>query len=371
MENMKKGILRFVLIIALLILAFLTLTLISYLLYLLFSYSRIENVTSLEIENNQNGAVRTGSEYTILTYNIGFGAYTPEYSFFMDTGEMENGKETKGKYGKAIDKESVLTTTQGVIETLKQFDADFVFLQEVDKKASRTYKVNQVNMIRSDFSNYGSVFAVNFHSAFLFYPLLDPHGKTLAGLLTLSKYRIENATRISYPIATDFSKFFDLDRCFSVIRIPTENQKELVLINSHMSAYDKGGKIRAKQLEVIQDFLSKERNKGNYIILGGDFNHILGEELVDVFPSKQKTPSWISVLKDSDIPEGFSMLRAENATSVPTCRGADIPYEKGVNYTAVIDGFIISDNIEASAENIDNDFRYSDHMPVRLSFVLK
>ena len=31
--------------------------------------------------------VEPGQEYGILTYNIGFGAYTPSFSFFMDGGK--------------------------------------------------------------------------------------------------------------------------------------------------------------------------------------------------------------------------------------------------------------------------------------------
>ena len=56
---------------------------------------------------------------------------------------------------------------------------------------------------------------------------------------------------------------------------------------------------------------------------------------------------------------------------MPTCRSTDIPYTKGVNYTSVLDGFIVSDNIEATAINIDADFEYSDHNPVLLNFRLK
>ena len=67
----------------------------------------------------------------------------------------------------------------------------------------------------------------------------------------------------------------------------------------------------------------------------------------------------------------MSIVNAYNNKDVPTCRTADIPYTKGVNYTSVIDGFIISDNIIATAENIDADFMYSDHNPVKLTFKLK
>ena len=41
-----------------------------------------------------------------------------------------------------------------------------------------------------------------------------------------------------------------------------------------------------------------------------------------------------------------------------------------MNYTTVVDGFLVSDNVRAEAENIDTDFAYSDHNPVLLTFEL-
>ena len=55
---------------------------------------------------------------------------------------------------------------------------------------------------------------------------------------------------------------------------------------------------------------------------------------------------------------------------MPTCRGADLPYTPGVNYTTVVDGFLVSDNVQARAENIDTWFAFSDHNPVKLTFTL-
>ena len=69
--------------------------------------------------------------------------------------------------------------------------------------------------------------------------------------------------------------------------------------------------------------------------------------------------------------EGFSVVKPDNLADVSTCRGSDIPYEKGVSYTATIDGFIVSSNVEATARNIDTGFANSDHNPVLLTFKLK
>ena len=55
----------------------------------------------------------------------------------------------------------------------------------------------------------------------------------------------------------------------------------------------------------------------------------------------------------------------------PSCRNADTPYEEGKNYSTVLDGFIVSDNVLATATVYDTDFLYSDHNPVILNFILK
>lgn len=343
----------------------------GYVVYMQANYYRIEDHAPLEVENDQNRTLKTGEEYTAVTYNIGFGAYGPDYSFFMDTGEMEDGTLTAGKYGKGMSKESVETNTKGAAGELERLNADFMLLQEVDADADRSYHIDQREELKKRFSDHGNVFAYNFHSAYLFYPFSDPHGAVDAGLLNFSRYQIGEAERRSYPVDNSFvTKFTDLDRCFAVMRLPVEGGKELVLINSHMSAYDEGGLIRAQQLELLNSVMEEEYRAGNYVIVGGDFNHALGEAVAEGFPTKQKFPAWVSVLTQDEIADGIAIVRAENELETPTCRGADIPYTKGVNYTTVVDGFLVSDNVEAAAENIDTDFGYSDHNPVLLRFEL-
>ena len=54
------------------------------------------------------------------------------------------------------------------------------------------------------------------------------------------------------------------------MKIPVTNGHKLILINSHMSAYDKGGKMRVKQLRLLNSVMESEYKKGNYVIVGGD-----------------------------------------------------------------------------------------------------
>ena len=345
----------------------------AYVAYLMLTYDRIPDNDPTEVQGNPATTLVSGKAYTAATYNIGFGAYTPDYTFFMDEGIMLDGTKTVGEHSTAVSRESVEACTAGAIETIKSLNVDFALLQEVDTDSTRSYGVNQKAAFENAFPSFSSAFAVNFHSAFLAYPIGDPHGVVNAGLLVLGDAHVDSAVRRSFPIDESFpTKFFDLDRCFLVERLPVEgeNGKELVLVNSHMSAYDEGGLIRAQQLDLLMGLLAEEVAKGNYVIVGGDWNHALcGSETL--YPSAQQVAPWVATFDESELPQGLSVVRPENLADVPSCRGDDIPYQEGYTYTVTVDGFIVSGNVKASAENVDTGFAYSDHNPVKLSFILE
>ena len=236
----------------------------GYLAYMLGTYYRIDDHFAVEIENNQAPTLELGKEYTAATYNIGFGAYTPDYTFFMDEGIMEDGTHKVGAHSVAASEESVRACTQGSIDLIREINPDFALFQEVDTKSTRSYNVDQKAAIEDAFPNMGSAFAVNFHSSFLAYPIPEMHGIVNAGLLSLSDTRVQSAVRRSFPVDDGFpTKFFDLDRCFLIERIPVSNGADLVLINNHMSAYDEGGKIRAQQLELLTGVMKSEAHALN------------------------------------------------------------------------------------------------------------
>lgn len=368
LDNMKSF--KKIIIILLIVLGFLLVVFGSYVLYITLQYNRIEDSKSYtnEIVNNQEELLSYEKEYSITTYNIGFGAYNHDFSFFMDSGVMKDGKKVSGKLSKAVSKSIVLSNTSGSIDIIKKYNPDFAFYQEVDTSSTRSFKINQYKMIQESFIEMASVYVSNFHSAYLAYPIFDHHGKVNSGIATFSKYKIDNVIRKSLEITNAFpTKFFDLDRCFSATYVPTVDNRYLVLINVHLSAYDEGGVYRKKQWQQLNDYLTMEYEKGNYIVCGGDFNHDIANS-IDKFDTTQEIPSWVYELKESDLCDNFSFATSSNA---PTCRSTDLPYTKGINYSVVVDGFIVSNNVEViEITNIDNDFLYSDHNPVYLKFKL-
>lgn len=371
-----KKIFKRLLIVLTSIVTFVLVIVIAYVIYLSSTYYRIEdnmNYTN-NIETNSNELALLDTVYTVTTYNIGFGAYNHDFSFFMDSGKMLTGEVVSGTGSKAESLDVVMTNTMGSISTVAAVNPDFMFFQEVDVKATRSYKVNQYQKLTERFNTFDSIYISNFHSGYLFYPFHDPHGKVEAGIVTMSSKKIDEVVRYKLEIDESFpTKFFDLDRCFSASYLPIEgSDKMLVLVNVHLSAYDEGGVYRTKQWIQLNNFLRQEVELGNYVVCGGDFNHdISNDDKFQGFPTTQEKPEWVYTLKDSDFTSNVG-LHFATSTNAPTCRSTDLPYVKGVNYSVVVDGFITSSNVEVIlVETLDNDFLYSDHNPVVLKFKLK
>lgn len=366
------------------ILLALVIVLAAYIIYLYASYHRIPDNQELQVEeisqNTEAGnELTTEKNYSALTYNIGFGAYTPDFSFFMDGG--------KSSWAKSKDR--VKETIKGAGELVAFKDPDFALVQEIDLDATRSYHVNEYSILKENIPAYNCVFAQNYDSAFLFYPFTQPHGKSKAGLALFSKYPITGSLRRSFPISTSFTKFFDLDRCYSISRVPVDNGKELVIFELHMSAYGNSDAIREGQIRMLSEDMQKEYEAGNYVICGGDFNHDLKaadtqSKASDASNNTQtdsgdsaEPESWAYPFPRSELPEHFSfcldqLSEDEKNDHWNSARNADMEYVPGETYTVTLDGFIISDNVECTKyENVNTGYSYSDHDPVYMEFQLK
>lgn len=332
----------------------------GYFLFMVATDYKPESEIPIDVENNQSKKVEKKDEISITTLNTGYCGTDKDVDFFMDGGTMS----------RAISEEKVKEDLNGIIEYMKHLNSDVYFLQEVDKESTRSFNVNQYEYYKNQFEDYGDMFAINYKVPWVPVPISKPHGKVLGGLTTLSKYYIDENTRYDLPGKENFLRQLgDLDRCMMVSRTPVEDGKELVLINAHLSAYDKGGKVRLQQLNFIEKFLNNEYEKGNYVVLGGDFNQQIPGTSYRDFETTQQKPAWLQDIPKDFKPKGFKWEVDEN---IPTSRTMDIKYKKGENLLSIIDGFLVSDNIDVINVKGDNmDFKYTDHNPVTINFKLK
>ena len=219
---------------------------------------------------------------------------------------------------------------------------------------------------------WDSTFAQNYDSPYLFWPPLEPHGANRSGMLSLSRFSMSSALRRSLPIEKGVMKLVDLDRCYAVHRIPVEEGRELVLYNVHLSAYTSDGAIAEEQMEMIFSDMLAEYRRGNYAIAGGDFNKDLLGNSEEVFGVSGEDYTWAQAVPPELVPAGLTLVAPlDNEAPVPSCRNADQPYGPE-DFVLVADGFVVSDNVSVEASSaVDTGFRWSDHNPVYLDFVLK
>ena len=357
---MKEKILKFTKKILIFILAMAILIPVYYVIYLYCGYQRIADNKTIKIVDNTTLKIPADQELTVLTYNIGFGAYSDDYSFFMDGGE----------HGTALSKEAVEQNLGTAIDVMKAHDPDVMFLQEVDIDGTRSYHVDQTAIIAENFGEYDNATAVNYNSPYFLYPLHDPIGKNKSGMMTLSRYTMTKAVRKSLPVEDSLYKYLDLDRAYTVTKIATESGKLLVAYNVHLSAYTSDGTIADEQFSLLLDDMVSEYEKGNYVIAAGDFNKDLLGDSSDYFERREGDFTWAKPINTEVIPEVFILYPTSNA---PSCRNADSPYRgDGTDFVLTVDGMLASDNVQViSSETVDTGFKCSDHNPVKYKIILK
>ena len=200
---------------------------------------------------------------------------------------------------------------------------------------------------------------------------MPPIGRVNSGLLTTTVYDIDSAERISLPCPFNWPvSTANLKRCLLVSYLPISGtNSKLVIVNLHLEAYDDGeGKIA--QTKQLREFIQSEYEKGNYVIAGGDFNQIFPNGL-DKYPNTHKDLWEPGTISEDIMPEGWTLAYD---LETPSCRLLNQPYDPSDTENTqhyVIDGFILSPNVELVAVNtLDEGFTYSDHNPVKLQVKL-
>jgi endonuclease/exonuclease/phosphatase family metal-dependent hydrolase len=329
-----------------------------------FSPKAIEKLTverNLERAGNFESIVKKDVPLKATTFNIGYCGLDRNQDFFMDG----------GKGSRSSSKEQTLTNLRNITNAFLLEEPNFILIQEADVRSTRSYYINQKESLQTDLAGYSSTFGLNYKVSWVPAPFLHPMGSVYSGLLTFSQYKSNSVVRFQYPGSEKWPRqMFDLERCFIENRLPVEGGKELLLINSHLSAYDEGGKIRQQQLDYLSKYIVEQyAQKGNYVIVGGDWNHILPGTDPALFESVEQQPFWLQKMPDDFTPEGFKWAVDRY---VPTVRTIAAPYQKDFNFLAVIDGFLVSPNVyiqKVKGHNLD--FENSDHNPVSCTFILK
>lgn len=308
------------------------------------------------------------SVMSFLIWNIGFGGLGEESDFFYDAGRTLYSGDKKIR----MPLEWVDKNEAGIQQMIQSNPADFVLLQEVDRDSRRSYHHDQFADIRTSLKDYSAYFGLNYQVGRVPLPFFEPwnvYGKVRSGIATYSRFASPEAVRLQLPGEYAWpTRIFQLDRCLLINRIPLLKGKELVVINVHHSAYDKGGLLKQAQMAFTKALLETEYQKGNYVIAGGDWNQCPPFFPFDSFMPGKNGPYTQLNIDPELLPADWKWMYDPR---VPSNRKLADPYEKGETFVTLIDFFVVSPNIKTlKVKTIDTGFQFSDHQPVWMQVLL-
>jgi endonuclease/exonuclease/phosphatase family metal-dependent hydrolase len=298
------------------------------------------------------------SVFDLMIWNIGYCGLGDNMDFFYD-----GGKAVRSTHDR------VEENLSAVIDYVGSLDAvDFFLLQEVDLQSRRSYRINQLDALQEVLPGYAGSVGLNYKVFFVPLPPSNPYGRVKSGIVTFSRFLPHHSARHAFPgnYAWPMGPFM-LDRCFLVDRFQLPGGRELLVVNTHNSAYDDGS-LKREQMEFLHGFLTEEFAKGNYIVAGGDWNQtpygFRPEFQGNIFDTIQLT-----YIEEDYLPGGWTWAYDPG---VPTNRRVDTPYDPNISRTTVIDYYLLSPNLEIlDIRGVNLDFRNSDHQPVLARIRLK
>ncbi len=310
----------------------------------------------------------TDSIVSFVTWNVGYGGLGAESDFFYDDQGMWYSGSSMIRTPEALVKKNIA----GAIQFFKQTKSDFFLLQEVDISSKRSYHIRQFDAYCQALPDFAVTMAENYRCNRVPIPLLEPwhaYGDVASGLGTFCRYQPALAIRFQlpghYPMP---NRMFQLDRCAALHRFPTNRGHDLVVINVHNAAYDPGDKIKAIQLPYLRDLALAEYAKGNYVVIGGDWN-----QCPPFFDFDRFMPDNTQGFRQGNIPAGFfpETWRFAYDPGTPSNRKCRDPYLPGHTFVTLIDFFLVSPNVQVkTVKGIDQGFQFSDHQPVWLEVQL-
>jgi endonuclease/exonuclease/phosphatase family metal-dependent hydrolase len=313
------------------------------------------------------------AKLSFLNWNIGYGGLGGKSDFFYDGGHFFFSGDKMVRSPQAFVQEYVA----GITDFIQNTPTDFVLLQEVDRGSKRSYYTNEYQEIGKKLSDHHRTFAANFVVQRVPIPICEPWnvmGEMNSGLASYSTYEPKASTRFQFPGEYGWpNRIFHLDRCMSVQHFPTSHPegKELVVINTHNSAYD-GGKLKQQEMEYFKKYVLAEYAKGNYVIVGGDWNQSPPSVPFDQVANAHGIPTDAKYnsgnIAADFLPEGWQWVYDINT---PTNRKVTEKLVYGETFMVLIDYYLVSPNIrplKIKGHNLK--FAYTDHNPVYMEVEL-
>lgn len=287
-------------------------------------------------------------QISVTTWNVGYGALGAGADFIADGGENM----------RALDQATISAAATAIGQQTGQFDSQFILLQELADASILTRGVPVRDVVEGNLPDYSQTYWQDLEITNAPTSLRISHGMGVYG-----RNRIDSINAEELPQEPGYF-FLNVKRYYAalVARAPIAgSDKQWVLMNIHLSAFDKDAGVRRAQIAAVFDLAQAEYDKGNYVVIGGDWNMRISTTDF-THTTDDEHLFWIFDFPPEMLPAGWQF--GVDPTT-PTVRTLHQPYVAGDNYTAIIDGFAYSPNVTLGRISTQNlGFAESDHHPV-------
>lgn len=202
-----------------------------------------------------------GSPFATVCWNLQFCGSRAQ-RFFYDGGRAV-----------AVPPAQEAATRAAISAALKALDPAVCLLQEVDRGADRTGRVDQLPSLVAGSGSTSSASAPYHRSAYVPTPRWAPMGRVDLHLALLARAPLKACvrTQLARKATSRLVQAFDLKRCLLTAEVPLEDGRVFHVANTHLSAFSYGDGTRARQIDTLEAWMAS-RPAGDPWMLGGDFN---------------------------------------------------------------------------------------------------
>ncbi len=197
----------------------------------------------------------------VMTWNVKFAGGRIDFFF-----------ECRGDRA-LMTEDEVLSNLQGLADFINYADPDILLLQEVDVESKRTTYIDMLQWLldhtKLNHGAYASLWKADFIPS-------DGLGRMNMGVATLSKWPMDEGTRIALPLVAEFDgikQYFYLKRAMLRTRVLVPGHDDVYVVNIHTEAFSKDG-TRKKQIDLFRAELDRLAALGKVVIGGGDLNTV-------------------------------------------------------------------------------------------------
>jgi len=282
----------------------------------------------------------------VMTWNIGYSGLGEESDFQADGGTML----------RPPSKAAVEKNLAGISGVLKDHQPDIILMQELAAGGFLTRGVDVLGTVKQSLADYSMFFSSDIRTRYFPGPISLKHG-----LGTFLRVANQGTEIVRIPEEPEALMGFIRRRYHVQVTELKLGETDWAVINVHLSAFDEGANTRMQQLRAVLDLAQSYYASGKAVAVGGDWNMRLTPTDF-AYTADESAQFWIHDFPREELGEGWQIAVDP---STPSVRTNEQTYKAGVNYTTIIDGLVVSPNVEiVSAKGLDLSFQYTDHQPV-------